>query len=225
MSIGARCSSCGRKFTAKVELLGKRVKCPACGRPVVVTTAPAAETKSEPEAQGGSTPDSRSATKTAQRRTADIERSNRRWRLIVGIFAGAPLLLGFFGAVMFFFSAERGPVVVRRTQFVVLDRGSHLEFTLGSEPGRTQILVVELRNSYPFEKFTNLARDQIYLDVSGKRFAGPISRATARSDGTQLIVLCFTVPADTRSAMLHLGDDPPIPLTIKGRIREMLDVR
>jgi len=40
MSIGVQCPGCGKKLTAKDELAGKRVKCPACSLAVVVPTPP-----------------------------------------------------------------------------------------------------------------------------------------------------------------------------------------
>lgn len=36
MSIAVQCFGCGKKLTAKEDLVGKRVKCPACGQAVVV---------------------------------------------------------------------------------------------------------------------------------------------------------------------------------------------
>ena len=55
MPIAVACN-CGKKFNAKDELAGKRVKCPGCGEPIAIPSPAAAATAKTPAAAGQSKP-------------------------------------------------------------------------------------------------------------------------------------------------------------------------
>jgi hypothetical protein len=223
------CPNCGKGLRVSAALQGKRVKCPSCGHFVTLAERTASASRSAPKPRtddkGDAEVDAPPERSSAAHRATASTGGPGRWLLVVG---GAFALLAIGGVICgvcaYFLASDRGPVVARQCQMVVFDPGPNSHAVV-SRPGRDVVLVVELRNTYSVQKFSSLPREQIYLEVGEKRYGFPTSRATARSDGSQYIVLCFSVPPGTASATLHLGDDDPIPLKIRDRIHDRLEFK
>jgi hypothetical protein len=80
MSISVTCD-CGKQLQVKDELEGKRVRCPACGQPVLVTAASAGKGKPAPSKAGkGQRPDDDDADEAEEDRPRSTARKGKKGR-------------------------------------------------------------------------------------------------------------------------------------------------